>query len=179
MATPSLPLEFTGGRAFMSQSFVFRRKIIQNIYLMGKQILRRNTNHCDINARPPVNSNGKEGVAMKQSRSSDRSFQVQHKSDFDFHRWIIDENVCISTKYRSIFEERHLIYMLTTFFWEWNYLSGRIFYSKCSRRRIDGRESAAFYLLYVHKWLVATIDCKAFKKYYNSKITTKELHTIK
>ena len=53
---------------------------------MGKQILRRNTNHCDINARPPVNSSGKEGVAMKQSRSSDRSFQVQHKSDFDFHR---------------------------------------------------------------------------------------------
>ena len=41
---------------------------------MGKQILRRNTNDCDINARPPVNSNGKEGVAMKQLRSSDRSF---------------------------------------------------------------------------------------------------------
>ena len=34
----------------------------------GEQMLRRNTNHCDINARPPVNSNGKEGVAMKQSR---------------------------------------------------------------------------------------------------------------
>ena len=111
--------------------------------------------------------------------SSDRSFQVQHKSDFDFHRWIIDENVWISTKYLSIFEERHLIYMLTTFFWDWSYLSGRIFDSKCSRRRIDGRESAAFYLLYVHKWLVATIDCKAFKKYYNSKITTKAVHTIK
>ena len=34
---------------------------------------------------PPVNSNGK-GVAMKQRGSCDRSFQVQHKSDFDFHR---------------------------------------------------------------------------------------------
>ena len=34
-----------------------------------EQILRRNTNdHCDINALPPVNSNGKEGVAIKQSR---------------------------------------------------------------------------------------------------------------
>ena len=26
------------------------------------------TQICDINALPPVNSNGKEGVAMKQSR---------------------------------------------------------------------------------------------------------------
>ena len=34
----------------------------------GEQILRRNTNQCDINALPPVNSNGKEGVAMKQLR---------------------------------------------------------------------------------------------------------------
>ena len=34
----------------------------------GEQILRRNTNHCDIYALPPVNSNGKEGVAMKQPR---------------------------------------------------------------------------------------------------------------
>ena len=52
----------------------------------GGQILRRNTNqHCDI-AAPPVNFNSKEGVAIKQSGSSDRSFQVQDKSDFDFHR---------------------------------------------------------------------------------------------
>ena len=34
----------------------------------GKQILRQNTNHCNINALPPVNSNGKKGVAMKQPR---------------------------------------------------------------------------------------------------------------
>ena len=64
--------------------------------------------------------------------------------------------------------------MLTIFFWEWSYLSGRIFYSKCSRRRIDGRESATFYLLYVHKWLVATIDCKAFKNIITAKQQQKQ-----
>ena len=42
------------------------------------------------------------------------------------------------------------------------------------RQRIDGRESAAFYLLYVYLSLIATVNCKVPKMYYNNKITMKE-----
>ena len=50
--------------------------------------------------------------------SSDRSVQVQHKSDFDFNRSIFVEIVWIWVQSPSIFEERHLICMPKAFFFE-------------------------------------------------------------
>ena len=53
---------------FWNISRKFSEFLNREYLIDGEQILQRNTNHCDINALPPVNSNGKEGVAMKQSR---------------------------------------------------------------------------------------------------------------
>ena len=64
------------------------------------------------------------------------------------------------------------------FYSDWNPI-GLSSHVLCHRNVSHWVRVAISNLLYVHKWLVTTIDCKAFKKYYNSKITTKAVHTIK